>query len=213
MTSDFSLRVYQPRKGNDPTILTKNVSDMSYMYKGHKPIYETIKIRKYDICEKSDIPFQETLRYKEVKRPAHSYCAVPYNVSLEEKGSAKKTILRRQPNTNNMTSIAIDYIKDDGRLAQLKYGEFGAFKNAEKVVELTRDLKDGDVFELLARQDKSGKVVADKLALRSGKVIENIPEFFKNLAKELDPLAKNWLKKVLMHKNCLLRYFSRQFLI
>ena len=62
MTSDFSLRVYQPRKGNDPAILTKIVNDVSHLYRGHMPINETIKIRKYDICEKSDIPFQETLR-------------------------------------------------------------------------------------------------------------------------------------------------------
>lgn len=196
MTTDFSLRVYHPNKGNNPTILTKQVKDVQEYYNNPMPVYETTELRPYALYGHEAQPFGDTVRFKQITTPSYKSDTVEHYIgNCEEKGTARKVIYRKQPNTNNKTTIAIDYISDETARSKSYYRmnrEYG-----QKVVELSRDLKDGDVFELLARQDKNGKVTADKLALKSGKVIENIPEYFQKLAKELDPLAKNWIRKVL----------------
>lgn len=202
MTTDFSLRMYHPNKGNNPKIFTQQL-DSSYCDKTRR--FNTMELRPYSLYhrENQEQPFEKAVRYKQVITPSFGEANISHTVGYisdgksYEKGTASKVIYRKQPNTNNVTEIAIDYLSDETAASKSAYRMNSTY--GQKVVELSRDLKDGDVLQLLARQDKSGKVTTDKLALKSGKVIENIPEFFQKLAKELDPLAKNWVRKVLVH--------------
>lgn len=199
MTTDFNLRVYLPNKGNDPKILTQEQFS-SLSEKSTK--INTLELRPYSLYlrENQEEPFGKAVRYKQVRTPNFGQDNISHTIGFMsddkfERGTARKVIYRKQPNTNNITEIAIDYLSDETAKGKSAYRMNSTY--GQKVVELSRDLNDGDVLELVARQDKQGKVTTDKLALKSGKVIENIPEFFQKLAKELDPLAKNWIRKVL----------------
>lgn len=197
MTTDFNLRVYHPNKGNNPMILTNEKESSDLLYNGRKQTFQTLELRPYSLYLREDReqPFGKAERLKQIMTPGYNSDSVECRIG-QEKGTARKVIYRTQPKTNNTTTIAIDYVSDKAVAEGYRPKNYVC---GQKVVELTRDLKDGDVFELIARQDKKGRVVADKLALKSGKIIENIPEFFQRLSKELDPLAKNWIKKVFMH--------------
>lgn len=202
--ANFEIRAYHPQKGNNPLIVTRKKQEAYGCPKnGRKPVYEDLELRKYNLygtCAEEAEPFNPTSRTKQVITPAYSSTGgVNCNIGKEE-GSANKVIYRVQTGTNNKTKIAIDYISDKMAEEKARYAYSPRTAYGYKAVELTRDLKDGDVLEFTARQANRDKsVILDKLALKSGKAIEDIPQFLNSLKNELDPLAKNWLRKALMH--------------
>ena len=204
MSADFEIRAYHPNKGNNPLILTrKKEKPYTLTSHGNQPVYEKLELREYNLyggSDKTAEPFNQAARKKEVVKPAVNAYERRVNCFLgDERGSASKIIYRTQPGTNNKTTIAFDYISDE--MAKEKYANRPRYEtNGFKAVEITRDLKNGDVLEFTARQTNNGKnVILDKFALKSGQAIENIPQFLNSLKAELDPLAKNWIRKALTH--------------
>ena len=200
--ADFNIRAYHPQKGNNPKILTRKKEEAYGCPKnGRKPVYEDLALRKYTLygnCAEEAKPFSEPIRTKQVITPAYSSSGgVNFSLGSEE-GAARKVIRRAQPGTNNKTNIAFDYIPDEK--LSTGYSHWCGRDYGCTAVEIARDLKDGDVLEFTAKQANRGKVVTlDRLALRSGKAIEDIPQFLNSLKNQLDPLAKNWLRKAMMH--------------
>ena len=205
MSANFEIRAYHPQKNNNPLIVTRKKEEAYGCPKnGRKPVYENLELRKYNLygtCAEEAEPFNPASRTKQVITPAYSSIDGSVNCHIgKEEGSARKVIYRVQTGTNNKTKIAIDYISDEMAKEKAKYAYKPRYDYGYKAVEITRDLKDGDVLEFTARQANRGQsVILDKLALRSGKAIEDISQFLNSLKNELDPLAKNWLRKALMH--------------
>ena len=168
MTTDVKMCYKQ---GYYPLLLTQEKTPSYVTYKDEtKRIKTQLDELKIFRSDRSIVP----LREKIVKIPEFSAFVTKFNGG---EFSAKKTISRFELGTNNSSTI-IDFIE-----------------KGSKGFELTRDLPNGDVLELVMKKSKDGTGEVLKFETRNG-FGNNIAELAKQLGK-LDPLANKWIKTAL----------------
>ena len=143
---------------------------------------QVMSLDRYELfsSERSMMPLREKVVYTP-KRGEQSFSTRFNGGEI----TTRKEIVRTQLGTNNMTQLLdIDFPRDTS------VGRYSSAKG--KAIHLTRDLADGDVFELVMKQcdDGTGKVL--KFATKNG-VADDLLTLAKRI-KGLDPLANKWIK-------------------
>ena len=169
MTTDVKMCYKQ---GYDPLLLTQEKTPSYVTYKDKtKRIKTQLNELKIFGSDRSIVP----LREKIIKIP-ESFGTFTTKFNGGE-FSAIKTISRFELGTHNSSTI-------------IDFAEKGT-----KGFELTRDLPNGDVLELVMKKSKDGTGKVLKFETRNG-LGNNIAELAKQLGK-LDPLANKWIKTAL----------------